>query len=160
MAKLSTFILACAFAVTATVASPGFAPERRDLDGSLNAARANRNILGDLSPMVSNREDLDKYHVAGDQAISAFLEGRINNYYSYVGDAAGIVDKYIASWQVPGFVEVLKPALAFPAEVHSGLRSVYSSYLPRLKNAADKQDFGSAIQVVSDLALFKANYAV
>ncbi|KAJ2740413.1 hypothetical protein GGI20_005820 [Coemansia sp. BCRC 34301] len=148
------------FCALAAAAAPGFTLERRDLETPAHVVRAHKDIIGNVASMISNRDDLHKYHVVGERIVSAFVHGKINEYYDYVGDAATIANEYIASSQVASLASALQNLLSFPTGGHSGLKSAYLSHLEKYKSAAANQDFDGMMQVVDALASYKANYAV
>ncbi|KAJ2740414.1 hypothetical protein GGI20_005821 [Coemansia sp. BCRC 34301] len=157
MARLSTLVLACTLAATTAVAAPGASPQHRGIESILQAAGPNGFPLGDMATMIPNREDQEKYKSASEQAVSALLAGKMDAYYSYMGDAALIADKYMADSQVASMVSMMVPFLKMPLYVPE-LDKARESYLARLENPIVQQNFASVMQVVNEMASYQAGY--
>ncbi|KAJ2460253.1 hypothetical protein GGF42_000959 [Coemansia sp. RSA 2424] len=158
MAKISNVALVCALAAIAAVAAPGFAPERRGIDSLLPIAAANGNIPGVTMTVIPSREDLEKLKIINEQVVSALLAGKMDAYYSYAGDAALIVDKYMDDSQVATLASQIIHLLKFPT-FNPELDRVNESYLARLENPAVQQNYASVMQIVNELASYQADYA-
>ncbi|KAJ1650819.1 hypothetical protein GGF38_005735 [Coemansia sp. RSA 25] len=79
-------------------------------------------------------------------------------YYSYAGDAALIVDKYMADSQVASLASQIIHLLKFPT-FNPELARVNESYLARLENPVVQQNYASVMQIVNELASYQADYA-
>ncbi|KAJ2837933.1 hypothetical protein FBU31_001040 [Coemansia sp. 'formosensis'] len=156
--KLSSHVLVCALAATTAVAAPGFEAERRGLDDLLNAGNFNAGALGDITLLATNRDDVDKYKSASEREISALLAGKIDEFYSYAGDAALIVDKYMPESDVASIVSQILPMLKVPSN-DPEFNKINASFVSRLSDPAVQHHFASAMKVVNDIASYYAEYA-
>ncbi|KAJ2064910.1 hypothetical protein GGI17_000717 [Coemansia sp. S146] len=156
--KLSTHILVCALAATTAVAAPASAPKSRGLEYLINPAGTNGVALDRMSIIVTNMDDAIGLKSNGEQAFSALIAGKLDNYYSYVGNAASIIDKYLADSEVASFASEIIPLLKVPSK-DPELNKVNESLLARLEDPAVQQNFASVMKVVNDYASYYADYA-
>ncbi|KAJ2389020.1 hypothetical protein H4S02_002577 [Coemansia sp. RSA 2611] len=150
--KLSSHVLVCALAATTAVAVPA----HHELRNLANVGDL-KGTFGDMNHLVTNKEDVSDLKSKGEQAISALLAGNIDNYYSYVGDAASILDKYMSDPQVASFASQIMPLFKTPM-YNAEMDKANQSYLSRLQDPAVQQNFASVMQVVNEAASRQAEY--
>ncbi|KAJ2039025.1 hypothetical protein GGI01_003327 [Coemansia sp. RSA 376] len=155
--KLSSHVLVCALAATTAVAAPAFAPGHRAFGNLLNPGGNNGGNIVGVSLTVTNRDDANGIKSNGEQALSALIAGKIDNYYSYVGNAASIMDKYMADSEVASFASEIIPLLKFPSP-DPELQKVNESILARLEDPAVQKNFASVMEALGDYADYYANY--
>ncbi|KAJ2885429.1 hypothetical protein H4R27_001398 [Coemansia aciculifera] len=156
--QLSSHILVCALAATTAVAAPVSAQKSYGLEYLINPAGTSGVALGRMSLTVTNMDDVIGLKSNGEQALSALIAGKLDNYYSYVGNAASILNKYMADSEVASFASEIIPLLKVPSQ-DPELNKVNESLLARLEDPAVQHNFASVMQVVNDYASYYADYA-